>query len=176
MRTYKQINGSITAIITAAEKMQTRIQDTAIEALQHCQAYGDTSLIKRLCTQLPAGQRAKALGVWVGKYFPVTVKGGEWKLKQGWDKNPDMWRFDEAIADPYWTPAEDKMFNVDLGKMSFDAIVKSALASNLNRLERAKEKVFHGEADPSLTIDDLDAQIEALKSQASEQGFGAYVN
>ena len=169
MRKFKQINASITALIASAEKMQQRILELATECLQHAQAHGDVTLIERLVTELPKGQRAKALGVWVGTYFPVKGNADGWSLKRGWDKNPDLWRFEEALADPYWNPAEDKMFKADLSQFTFDQIVNAALNSKLNRLEKAKEESFAGNYDES--IDDIQATIDALKAQAAAKGY-----
>lgn len=166
---FTQINNKITSLVKAADKMGYRVHNVALECLEHCADCGDTTLIKRLCTELPAALRPKALQVWIGKYFPIVVKGGEWKLRG--KKEDRVWRFEDAANDPYWTPPEAPAPTIDLSKFDFDQLVEAMLQAKLNKLNKAREQVINAEIKDTST-DDIDTAIENLTRRARSMGFG----
>ncbi len=71
MKDAKTINASIAAIKSAGVKLDSKIQSTAVDVLEHFMQYRDTAMVNRLYMAMPKGSRRMALADWLLKFVAV---------------------------------------------------------------------------------------------------------
>ena len=71
MKDIKVINKSIASIAATGKKLDSLIQSTAVDVLEHFQEHRDTSLVNRLFLAMPKGGRSLALADWLLKFVAV---------------------------------------------------------------------------------------------------------
>ena len=122
MKDLKTINKAIDGIRTAGAKLDTAIQNTAVDVLEHYMEHRDTGLVNRLFLALPKGARGMALADWLLKFVAVKVNTN----KENKETQPFVHAADKVDA----MMAEDNL--------------KNAIATHWHSLKREKalDEVF----------------------------------
>lgn len=140
MRTAKQILATIRTIKVAAERLQTKIQDVALECLAHAAEHGDATLMDALVKALPRGQRVEALVLWVEAHSPIRwtkdedgERAGVGMLKQS-NKKYVAFDLEAAEATPYYSFTKEN----EKKPLTLEALLK--LIKNVEkRIDKAED-------------------------------------
>lgn len=131
-RTFAEIKKTIGTVMTSGAAWQSKVQQVAIEALQHSIAHREVSLLCMIYDRFPAGAKASAFQAWlesqgliaVNKANKVSVKF----IKEALDtKAQDAF---EEMAKVNWyeckAPKKDPVYSTDALVKKLKAVVAFA--------------------------------------------------
>lgn len=130
-----EINKAIASIKTAGAKLDTMIQNTAVDVLTHFAEHKDTGLVNRLYLALPKGARKTAMVDWLLKFCAVQPNTEQaTKEEQPFVYARDKVTDPEAAAEVMWydlkkDKAPDDVF--DLQKAVRQILAKAGKAPSL---------------------------------------------
>ena len=138
MKDIKTINAAIAGIKLAGAKLDAKIQDTAVDVLEHFMEHRDTGLVNRLYLAMPKGSRSTALADWLLKFVAVKVNTAkETKAEQPFVFEKD--KVDAMMAEGNLSLATSTQW-FDLKKdKPLDEVfdVKTAFRAMLRKIERS---------------------------------------
>lgn len=139
MSDLKSIDRRITAIRNRGEKLNTLIQETAVDIIRHAADHGDCTRALSLVQAMPASFRRTKLINFFSEFSPIgmDVKKG----KVGFKKNGNPFNVDGAVANPWFEdkPGEEEKLPNTLGPDQLRGMIFS-MADNLKKIRDGKSK------------------------------------
>lgn len=141
--TLRKIDSNIRSIVTAANKVNGLIHETAVMVAEHAQAHGDCTRALALVKAMPASFRRTMLVLWFQTYTPIRIVLTNEKVGMLKEQAKGFTPFDiEAGKETPWYDLAEQ--NAEKEPLDFDKLV--ALVAGLAK--RIEKKLENGEIVP----------------------------